>query len=100
MTEVCVIEDKTAVVVAASYRSFSRNPVRFKALFHTQVYRNSKEQYHAGLLKTKFGAKYLKTCATKYAPQQARKTTFRLFVTDRSLHEFSFNIHSFIYSFI
>ena len=32
MTEVCVIEDKTAVVVVASYRSVSRNPVRFKAL--------------------------------------------------------------------
>ena len=30
---VCAIEDKTAVVVfAASYRSVSRNPVRFKAL--------------------------------------------------------------------
>ena len=27
--EVCVIEDKTAVVVVASYRSISRNPVRF-----------------------------------------------------------------------
>ena len=29
---VCAIEDKTAVVVVASYRSVSRNPVRFKAL--------------------------------------------------------------------
>ena len=29
----CAIEDKTAVVVVASYRSVSRNPVRFKALF-------------------------------------------------------------------
>ena len=29
-----MIEDKTAVVVAASYRSVSRNPVRFKALVH------------------------------------------------------------------
>ena len=28
----CAIEDKTAVVVVASYRSVSRNPVRFKAL--------------------------------------------------------------------
>ena len=26
------IEDKTAVVIVASYRSFSRNPVRFKAM--------------------------------------------------------------------
>ena len=32
MTEVFVTEDKTAVVVVASYRSVSRNPVRFKAL--------------------------------------------------------------------
>ena len=29
---VCAIEDKPDVVVAASYRSVSRNPVRFKAL--------------------------------------------------------------------
>ena len=29
---VYAIEDKTAVVVVASYRSVSRNPVRFKAL--------------------------------------------------------------------
>ena len=28
----CAIEDKTAVVVVAWYRSVSRNPVRFKAL--------------------------------------------------------------------
>ena len=28
----CAIEDKTAVVVVASYRSVSRNPVPFKAL--------------------------------------------------------------------
>ena len=28
----CGIEDKTAVVVVASYRSVSINPVRFKAL--------------------------------------------------------------------
>ena len=28
----CAIENKTAVVVVASYRSVSRNPVRFKAL--------------------------------------------------------------------
>ena len=28
----CEIEDKTAVVVVASYRSVSINPVRFKAL--------------------------------------------------------------------
>ena len=32
MTEVCVTEDKTDVVVVASYHSVSRNPVRFKAL--------------------------------------------------------------------
>ena len=32
VTEVCVIEDKTAVVVVASYRSVLRNLVRFKAL--------------------------------------------------------------------
>ena len=29
----CVIEDKTVVVVVASYRSVSKNRVRFKALF-------------------------------------------------------------------
>ena len=29
---VCATEDKTAVVVVASYCSVSRNPVRFKAL--------------------------------------------------------------------
>ena len=34
MTEVCVIEDKTAVVVVTSHRNVSRNPVRFKALPH------------------------------------------------------------------
>ena len=28
----CAIEDKTAVVIVASYRSVSRNPVRFKVL--------------------------------------------------------------------
>ena len=32
MTEACEIKDKTAVVVVASYRSVSRNAVRFKAL--------------------------------------------------------------------
>ena len=32
MTEVCVIEDKTAVVLVASHCSVSRNPVRFNAL--------------------------------------------------------------------
>ena len=31
------IEDKTAVVVVASYRSVSRNPVHFKALVITTV---------------------------------------------------------------
>ena len=29
---VCAIEDKTAVVVVASYRSVARNSVRFKAV--------------------------------------------------------------------
>ena len=29
---VCATEDRTAIVVVASYRSVSRNPVRFKAL--------------------------------------------------------------------
>ena len=32
MMNLCTIEDKTAVVVVASYRSIVRNPVRFKAL--------------------------------------------------------------------
>ena len=32
---VCAIEDKTTVVGGASYRSVSRNPVRFKALDRT-----------------------------------------------------------------
>ena len=36
MTEVCVIEDTTAVVVIALYHSVSRNPVRFKALLETK----------------------------------------------------------------
>ena len=31
-------EDKTAVVVVASYHSVSKNPVRFKALLRTLVY--------------------------------------------------------------
>ena len=31
----CAIEDKTEVVVVASYRSVSRNPIRFKALVKT-----------------------------------------------------------------
>ena len=30
---VCAIQDKTAVIVVASYRSVSRNLVRFKALY-------------------------------------------------------------------
>ena len=33
---VCSIEDKAAVVVFASCRSVSRNPVRFNALAHMQ----------------------------------------------------------------
>ena len=33
LLKVCAKEDKTAVVVVASYRSVSRNSVRFKALF-------------------------------------------------------------------
>ena len=37
----CAIEDKTAVVVVVgSYRSVSKNPVRFTALFRT--YKNVK----------------------------------------------------------
>ena len=32
MMRVCAIENKTATVFVASYRSVSRNPVRFKAL--------------------------------------------------------------------
>ena len=35
---VCPIEDKTAIVVVASYRSISRNPVRFKALLTNDTY--------------------------------------------------------------
>ena len=34
----CAIEDKTAAVVVASYRSVSRNPVRFKALTKPEVF--------------------------------------------------------------
>ena len=34
----CTIEDKTAVVVVASYRSVSTNPVRLKALPKTQLF--------------------------------------------------------------
>ena len=49
-------------------------------MFHTPLYRNSKEHHYAGLLETKFGAKYLKTCATKYALWQARTTTLRTFI--------------------
>ena len=37
-------------------------------LVEQTLYRNSKEQPHAGFSETKFGAKYLKTYATKYAP--------------------------------
>ena len=33
----CVIEDKSTVVVVASYHSVSRNPVRFKALTRLHV---------------------------------------------------------------
>ena len=33
----CAIEDKTVVVVVASYRSVSRNPVRFKALLRMKL---------------------------------------------------------------
>ena len=34
---VCAIEDRTAVVVVASYCSVLRNPVRFKALVCTKL---------------------------------------------------------------
>ena len=37
----CVIEDKTAVVVVASYRSVSRNPVCFKALVCPYYHRST-----------------------------------------------------------
>ena len=47
---------------------------------HTPLYRNSKEHHHAGIPEAKFGAKYFKTCATKYAPWQARTTTLKQFV--------------------
>ena len=42
MTEVFVTEDKTAVVVVASYRSVSRNPVRSKALASDRVRFNAR----------------------------------------------------------
>ena len=32
MMSLCAIEDKIAVLVVVSYRSVSRNPVRFKAV--------------------------------------------------------------------
>ena len=34
---VCVIEDKTAVVVVTSYHSVSRNPARFMALICARI---------------------------------------------------------------
>ena len=40
LMNVCAIEDKTAVVVVASYRSVSRNPVRFKALNFKSITQN------------------------------------------------------------
>ena len=46
--------------------------------FHNQLYKNSKEHHHAGLPETKFGAKYLKLCATRYAQYQARTTSLSL----------------------
>ena len=36
--------------------------------FYTQLSKNYKEHDHVGLPETKFGAKYLKVFATKYAP--------------------------------
>ena len=36
--------------------------------FQIQLYRNSQEQHHAGFPETKFGPKYVKTCAIKYVP--------------------------------
>ena len=42
MMRVCAIEDKTAVVVVASHRSVSRNPVRFKALVQSLYSRHVK----------------------------------------------------------
>ena len=49
--------------------------LQLPARFHTKLYRNSKQQHHAGLPETKFGARYLKTCATKYGLWQTRTTT-------------------------
>ena len=43
MTEVCVTEDKTAIVVVASYSSVSRNPVNFKALPEIKVVDSSQD---------------------------------------------------------
>ena len=40
----CAIEEKTAVVVVASYRSVSRNPVRFKALRQIIVFQPESAQ--------------------------------------------------------
>ena len=40
-----------------------------------------KEHHHAGLPETKFGAKYLKICAIKYALWQARTMTLTEFIT-------------------
>ena len=34
---VCAIKDKTVVDIIASYRSVSKNPVRFKALIQIQI---------------------------------------------------------------
>ena len=42
--------------------------VKFMQLEIGLLYKNSKEHNHAGLPETKFSAKYLKICATKYAP--------------------------------
>ena len=60
-------------------------PIRF----HIQLYRNSEEQHDAGLTEAKFGAKYLKTCATKYAPQQLHVTVeivISQYITKNNLH--------------
>ena len=64
---VWAIEDKTAVVVVASYRSVSRNPVRFKTLAPTQCLRtggknllsfNTSKIFNFGLLANKIILKY------------------------------------------
>ena len=46
-------------------------------MVHTQLYRNSKEWLYAGFPETKFGTKYLKAYAAKFAPLQVQTTIWR-----------------------